>query len=332
MTKQPQLMPRVIVDIRERRSSVAVCLERLGVRAEYNELKVGDYVVSDRINFERKEEEDFFNTWFNRKELFNQLYDMRKAYSRGVLLIEGGDPFLTTRHVDVNSIRGVLNTITLRLGVPILYSLSPAETAQIILLAALSEQNREVFSWENVPGKDELRLKTYLIDELKINWTEGASFVKEDDRDLISVATSGGIIKITLDALDSTATIEVDGEVRKSLVARGRRGEFRIYEDGKGREISVHGTRPKKSIGAKMEYVVSAMDDIGPKVARELLLHFGTIENVMRASEEELMGVRLVGPKTAASIRGLVTGVYEPRAHKQKLVQTGLNYDKKTDS
>ena len=78
-----------------------------------------------------------------------------------------------------------------------------------------------------------------------------------------------------------------------------------------GREVAMHGTRSAMMLPQQQEYVVSAMPEIGPVVAKNLLRHFGTVAAVMSASREELMAVELVGPKTADRIREVVAEVYK---------------------
>ena len=78
-----------------------------------------------------------------------------------------------------------------------------------------------------------------------------------------------------------------------------------------GREVVMHGKRSAMMLPQQQEYVVSAMPEIGPVVAKNLLKHFGTVAAVMNASREELMAVDLVGPKTADRIREVVGGEYK---------------------
>jgi Fanconi anemia group M protein len=61
----------------------------------------------------------------------------------------------------------------------------------------------------------------------------------------------------------------------------------------------------------QQEYVISSISDIGPKAARNLLQHFGSVENVMKASYQELQKVTNIGPKTAARIREIVGSEYK---------------------
>jgi Fanconi anemia group M protein len=63
-------------------------------------------------------------------------------------------------------------------------------------------------------------------------------------------------------------------------------------------------------IDEQLEYIVSAITDIGPIKPRNLLSYFGSVENVMKASSEELGNVKLIGPITAEHIRKVVSEKY----------------------
>jgi Fanconi anemia group M protein len=79
----------------------------------------------------------------------------------------------------------------------------------------------------------------------------------------------------------------------------------------KQREIKIHGKKASKMLSEQQEYIVSAINDIGPKAAKSLLKHFGSVENVMKAQYEELIKVQNIGPKTAARIREVVSAEYK---------------------
>ncbi len=78
-----------------------------------------------------------------------------------------------------------------------------------------------------------------------------------------------------------------------------------------GREVKMHGHKTARTLKEQQEYLISAIPSVGPAVAKKLLVHFGSIERVMTASEEELQVVDLVGPKIAQRIRELVGGEYK---------------------
>jgi len=75
--------------------------------------------------------------------------------------------------------------------------------------------------------------------------------------------------------------------------------------------VSVHGEKTAKTRAEQQEYVVSSIADIGPVTARTLLEHFGTVEAVMTAPEDDLLEVDGVGPVTAERIREVVGSEYE---------------------
>ncbi len=141
--KDKPIKVKVTVDSREMRSPVPKALDKLGADLTFSTLEVGDYVVSDRVAFERKAIDDFMNSWLVEKKLFGQIGDLAKAYERPVLIIEGGNPMYAGRNVHPNAIQGMLNTIAVSFRMPILYSDTPSDTANIIMMIAKREQTEE---------------------------------------------------------------------------------------------------------------------------------------------------------------------------------------------
>ncbi|QDX40215.1 DEAD/DEAH box helicase [Salarchaeum sp. JOR-1] len=78
------------------------------------------------------------------------------------------------------------------------------------------------------------------------------------------------------------------------------------------RAVSAHGEKSAKTLDEQQEYVVESIADIGPVTARSLLEHFGTVEEVMTAREEDLLEVSGVGEVTAERVREVVGSRYEP--------------------
>lgn len=77
------------------------------------------------------------------------------------------------------------------------------------------------------------------------------------------------------------------------------------------REVNMHGKKSALMLPQQQEYVISSISDIGPKAARNLLQHFSSVENIMKADYEELLKVDNIGPKTAAKIREIVSSEYK---------------------
>jgi len=88
--------------------------------------------------------------------------------------------------------------------------------------------------------------------------------------------------------------------------------------------IAKRADKPQKDIGLKIKKKTFSLDEqqqliiegipwVGPKLAKELLKRFGTVQGVFNATEEELEKVNKLGKKKAKIIKNLVTEVYNPR-------------------
>ncbi len=80
---------KIVIDYREKRGGVIEELQRLDAGIEFAALQVADYVVSDRVAFERKTVDDLFATMLDRRELFSQLMDISRSYRLPILIMEG---------------------------------------------------------------------------------------------------------------------------------------------------------------------------------------------------------------------------------------------------
>jgi len=132
---------KIIVDHREFRSNVVKNLAVKGISVEPQQLDTGDYVLSTRIGVERKEVDDFLESMINGK-LFKQLSQLRDAYSRPILILEG-ENLLTKRNINHNAIFGSLASISVDFGIPVLTTKNSAETADLLHVIAKREQRED---------------------------------------------------------------------------------------------------------------------------------------------------------------------------------------------
>jgi Fanconi anemia group M protein len=207
---------KIFVDQREMRSSVVKDLERLGADLVIRTMEVGDYVVSERVYIERKRVEDLSGSMTN-KYIFDQLSDLKRTYERPLLIIEG-DVYHSNVHP--NAIRGLLASIAIDFGIPIIQTRDEEDTASFILTIAKREKEER-------------------------------------------------------------------------------------------REFNPHGSKRNSTLREEQEYVVSSISNIGPAIARNLLRHFKSVEEVVTAPKEELMRVERVGSVTANRIRDVISSKYE---------------------
>ncbi len=209
----------IYADVRESRSGIVKRLSE-SARVVVKQLDVADYVLSDRVGVERKTVDDFLESMVNKnRDLFGQLIELRKAYSKPLLIIEGSGLY-TRRRIHPNAIRGAIVSVILDFNIPIIFTENEDETADVLISIARREQ---------------------------------------EDRQ---------------------------------------------------REIALHSGKTSRTLKEEQEYIVSAISGVGPVIAKNLLRHFQTIENIVNASKEELEKVEKVGPKIAERIRKIVSTRY----------------------
>ena len=125
----------VIVDDREAKSGVVDCLEKMSDTSYFiQRLSIGDYLVDGRLLFERKTIRDFVISLSDGR-LFNQGCRLLSCPYRSVLILEGNVSNSKTK-VRREAIQGAIIALTVVLGIPLLRSFSPEETAHLLSYAS----------------------------------------------------------------------------------------------------------------------------------------------------------------------------------------------------
>ncbi len=128
------------MDTRERGSGVPEALAEMGAVIIYEQLGVGDYVVSDRVVVERKTVPDLLESLFDGR-LFDQARRMSEYYEIPVVIVEG-------RVEELKRLAGrratqalqALASLSVVEGVRVLWSLSPRDTAAILYTLSCRER------------------------------------------------------------------------------------------------------------------------------------------------------------------------------------------------
>jgi DNA excision repair protein ERCC-4 len=140
----------VVVDDREP-ADVAACLRGLeGVTVSMARLRAGDYVVDRRVWFERKTFQDFAQSLVDGR-LFEQAGRLRSGGGRAVYVLEGTSRDLANVGVSREALQGALITLQVVLDIPVLRSLSVAETARLIVYTGRQLQRQAAGAYQR-PG------------------------------------------------------------------------------------------------------------------------------------------------------------------------------------
>jgi ERCC4-type nuclease len=135
---------RIVADDREIGSGVVDALRRQeGVSVRIERLPLGDYLVDGALLIERKTLPDLVES-IKDGRLFGQGCRLAVSGLRAAMVLEGTGQDLTGSGMRREAIQGALISLTLYLGVPLLRSRHPAETAQLMRFAA--KQGRLVAS------------------------------------------------------------------------------------------------------------------------------------------------------------------------------------------
>lgn len=133
------LTTTVVVDYRERASGIADLLREQGdVRVCVEPLKVGDYLIDDRVVVERKTLDDFALSVIDAR-LFRQAARLMNSRWRPAILLEGHKRSGTMSR---NAFTGALITLTLIYDIPVLRSKDAAESARVLLYCVRQMSDR----------------------------------------------------------------------------------------------------------------------------------------------------------------------------------------------
>jgi Fanconi anemia group M protein len=134
----------VYADYREKSSGIIKKLIELGIKINLQKLEIGDYLLSERVVVEYKTVPDFVDSILD-KRLLSQLKDM-KRYQKQIIILEGDGDIYSQRQLHPNAVRGMIATICVDYGIPIIRTKDADDSALTMAMIAKREQtddNRE---------------------------------------------------------------------------------------------------------------------------------------------------------------------------------------------
>lgn len=145
--KQPTLAQfdqniKLFADYREKTTGTVKELVELGVSVKLDMLQCADYVLSSRVGVELKTSADFVDSLVDGR-LLEQLKTLKRSYERPLIILQGTQDLYSLRNVHPNAIRGMLGTIAVSYGIPILYTKDEKDSAALLLSIAKREQQED---------------------------------------------------------------------------------------------------------------------------------------------------------------------------------------------
>lgn len=164
----PEVELKVFADFREKASGIIKELVDMGVSISLRSMEVGDYQLSSRVGAEYKKVPDFVDSIVDGR-LLDQVKDIKQNFERPVIIVEGEEDIYSQRKVHPNAIRGMLATITISYGIPVLQTKTSKETAALMAVIAKREQDPDFREFNPHGSRKPLSMKEqqeYIVSSL----------------------------------------------------------------------------------------------------------------------------------------------------------------------
>ncbi len=148
---------KIYADYREKGSNTLKILAENEVNLIIEKLDIADYLCSNRVAVEIKNVSDFVDSIIDGR-LLGQIKDLKNNFERPLVIIEGEEDIYSIRNIHPNSIRGMLATIAISYGIPVIQTKNSRETA-LLLLSITKRENEEGFRDFKLQPKKPLSLK-----------------------------------------------------------------------------------------------------------------------------------------------------------------------------
>lgn len=126
--------PLIVIDNRETNSTLPSLIKLNGHDVKFEQLKVGDIRISDRVLIERKTARDFIDSIIDGR-ILRQSKKLFSSATRPLLIVES----METDRIHPNAVMGAMAWITIDLGLPVLMTKSIEETARFVSVVAKRE-------------------------------------------------------------------------------------------------------------------------------------------------------------------------------------------------
>src|SRR3989344_3268201 len=130
----------IFADYREKGSGVIKELAESNVTLNLERLEYADYVLSSRCGVEIKTVEDFVDSIIDGR-LLQQIKNLKNNFERPIIIIEGQRDIYSVRNIHHNAILGMMATIAVSYGIPIVQTRNFKETAGLLQIIARREQD-----------------------------------------------------------------------------------------------------------------------------------------------------------------------------------------------
>ena len=127
------------------------------------------------------------------------------------------------------------------------------------------------FSWGNVPGKDNGKLKNFLKDEFDIEWAENAKITKSDEGMTIHISKGKNSAEIKMDNNKKKATLKIHDGKTHDLKVKEEDGKLNIYVSSIYKKLLEIKNNPNLSNKITVIIVIGVVTGVVANAAYDLL-------------------------------------------------------------
>ncbi len=134
---------KILVDHREKKSGIVIDLAKKGFDVKMKQLEVADFIIETKdikgnvhaLGIEKKTQVDFLNSIMD-KRILRQLLELKRNFTKQLLIIEGDKNIYTLRNFHPNAIRGMLASIAIDFQIPTIHTKTSKDTASLLSVIA----------------------------------------------------------------------------------------------------------------------------------------------------------------------------------------------------
>ena len=136
----------IIADYREK--EVISHLKEMATKVNVINLEIGDFIVSEKIAFERKEHSDFVSSIIDGR-IFEQAENLKNNFAKPIIIIEGS----SNREIVDNALKAAVASLLTNYAVSLVHTKNAHDTAKLIFWVAKKEQEESKRSLAFKVGK-----------------------------------------------------------------------------------------------------------------------------------------------------------------------------------
>jgi hypothetical protein len=100
---------------------------------------------------------------------------------------------------------------------------------QMQIINMLKKHDKYLFSWDDVPGNDSVRLIKFLDEKIGVGWAKNAEIKKAEDGKTIALSDGTNLVLLRRNEVKTKVTLRINNAETNKFIAKKKRGKLNIY-------------------------------------------------------------------------------------------------------